>query len=91
MTDQMTDNELIARFMGYEFINDAPNFPDGYWSNEEDGDWLTAKDMQYEESWDWIHNVMVEKAIALVMNNSGCFGSWSGQEKLREELEKLKI
>lgn len=57
-----TDNELIAQFMGYKFINDAPkDFPRGYYYTEEpEADWITAESMRYDESWDWLMPV-VEK------------------------------
>lgn len=58
---EKTDNELIAEFMGMEFINDDPkNFPKGYWRDEENSDWITVDDMRYNESWDWLMSV-VEK------------------------------
>lgn len=62
-----TDNELIAEFMGYEFINDAPEeFPKGYWylTADIESDWMVEQDMQYHESWDWLMPV-VEKISAL--------------------------
>lgn len=67
----MSDNELIAEFMGYEFVNDAPKeFPKGYWflSDDKDTDWLVEQDMQYSESWDWLMPV-VEKIRNHVIDN----------------------
>lgn len=55
-----TDNEIIAEFMGANFVNDAPTeFPNGYyfWPN---GDWGGIPELVYNESWDLLMPV-VEK------------------------------
>lgn len=55
----LENNELIAKFMGAEFIHDDPkDHPDGYYMLE--GEYFMVEDFGFHESWDWLMPV-VEK------------------------------
>jgi hypothetical protein len=53
-------NKLIAEFMGFTYVNDAPeDFPHGYYTHEE-GNWFTVDEFGYHLSYNWLMEV-VEK------------------------------
>lgn len=65
------DNELIAQFMGFEFIDDDPEvYPDGYWL---DLPYCQSKDFEYHENWDWLMPV-IEKIESIYDDFHGYFG-----------------
>jgi len=50
----LTDNELIAKFMGLPLTKEMPEFGTGNWKEVPSQKW------KYHESWDWLMDV-VEK------------------------------
>lgn len=58
----MTDNELIAEFLGYKFKNDNTTHPDGIWENESYWDYpkppvspaMFTEEMKFDTSFDWL-------------------------------------
>lgn len=53
---QLTDNEVIALFDGFQFYNDdLRQFPKGYYIHPEPGtDGHTADTLEYSTSYDWL-------------------------------------
>ena len=69
-----TDNELIAEFMGAEFVNDdLDNFPNGYYINHRE---MLPSWFDYDNSWDWLMPV-VEKIRTLEYSNALYGGNWT--------------
>ena len=58
----MTDNEIVARYDGWEYVNDAPDdYPDGYWMYYEKYEEMELRDgpkqlsdMEYDTDWNWL-------------------------------------